>query len=189
MLDRSVNQLRHSNGYLYKSIRFWCLEMIASEHLEREHEAFKNTSPAAQPESDEIYCKLLSSRGCYQKYIKVYVVYNSETESNYWIDIRLYYNEKPTTYGVRLLAKEFEALYTKMIDVNPHNDYIKRLERPLGERYWQVYRHEELSFLWYLSVTKANGKETKLGLTWGECLSIISYGDVILKDCAPVLTK
>jgi hypothetical protein len=134
----------------------------------------------------EKYSRLISYNGVYSKWVKVLFINKPGQEISFWVDLRLYYDNKPTSKGVRFTAKEFE-LFISYLDklglITPKiYPYVDRKE--LKGRDWQMFNHEFCNRIWYIELNQQNGKKTKIGMEWTDYAKIYKLRDEIMEQCS-----
>ena len=116
----------------------------------------------------------LSNTGIYRKVLSVLAI----NDGKYFVDIRLYFvdgpSERPTKIGVCLTKEEFENILPYLSEKKPHKiDGHRKISLIIGNSGW----------LYDLKLTKADGKESNITLTFKEMDKIFAFKDEIFKNC------
>jgi hypothetical protein len=123
----------------------------------------------------ELYSDVINQKDSYVKKIKVLLINgNDGKHKSYWVDIRCYYLTeacKPTKFGVCITFDELNKLLPNMMALKDCNE----------ENYWRrvSFEKSDKAFLYNLNVSKIDGKETSIALTFKDIQKIYFMKDKI----------
>jgi hypothetical protein len=128
----------------------------------------------------EKYSFLFSENARYKKFVRI-VICNDD--KSVWVDIRLFYDDKPTTRGVMLTKDEFLdlvenicALYTGKVN----EGYIPRVQNQhVTNRF--VYLTRANAFLYSITLAKKND-EKEIRISFKELENLFNNFDEITHE-------
>src|SRR5260370_20020953 len=127
-------------------------------------------------EFNTVFSAEISNTGRYRKLVNVLSINNGVI--NNYVDIRLYYidgtTERATKIGVCLKPEEFEKILPIMMN---RNEYEINGHRKIE------FKKGNSGLLYDLKLTKFDGKESNITLTYKDLKKIVSLKDDILKHC------